>query len=233
MRMQISTSGNQERAKKNSEGFSLLEILVALTLIGFTSFAVISSMGRPGRELEEMASNLERIHRFALDEAIFRNRVVRLRFFLDRHPQEYAVEYGPNADFVVPSVAFSSEEPLGLQERESFERGREEMNQHFYRVTEFSEKNREVPQNITLAVGTNLSQVLMTEGEASIFFYPDGERDASFITLGDGERLSVITAEPFMEEVEISSEAVPQDDSGPFEAQTAMAQELFEKWIKN
>ena len=44
---------------------------------------------------------LERAVRFGVDEAILRNRIVRVHLLLDAYPQQYALEYAPDEKFIL------------------------------------------------------------------------------------------------------------------------------------
>ena len=218
----------------SARGFSLLEILVALFLVSFVTLAVISGGGFVGRnELEEATSGLERAHRFALSEAILRNRVVRLHFYLDKVPQEYALEYGPDAQFVLPSVLFGDTESMGISERENYEEVRGQINRQFVPIREFAEENKKLGENtVVIGVGSNLHKTLVSEGEVFIHVYPDGQRDNSFVAMGYESNVAVITTEAFSDEVEINWESLPEGVEDIPEKQITLVQELFSRWTK-
>ena len=182
--------------------------------------------------MDEAASGLERAYRFALSEAILRNRVVRLHFYLDKNPQEYAIEYGPDAHFVAPSALFDEVEEMSISEREEFEKVQKDVNRQFIPIREFSEGNDKIDENITIiGVGSNLHKAFVSEGEVFVHIYPDGEKDSSFVALADEFNLAVITTEAFSDEVGVNWEILPEGEGDTLEKQMALGRELFSQWI--
>ena len=230
--MPISILGRAGTPKRR--GFSLLEILIALFLVSFVTLAVLSGGGFVGRnELEEVTSGIERSYRFAIDEAVLRNRVVRLRFFLDRSPQEYSIEYGDDANFVVPSAVFAQSEVQGVSEAEEAQKSQDEVDRGFSRIDDLSEGNKKILENINVVgVGSNLGKVFLVEGEASLYIYPDGEKDAAFIVVGDDRDINIITTDAFTDDIQIGREPIPETDSELLKRQTDLAEELFQAWLR-
>ena len=216
------------------KGFSLLEILIALFLVSFVTLAVLSGGGIVGRnELEEVTGDIERSYRFAIDEAVLRNRVVRLRFFLDRSPQEYSIEYGDDANFVVPSTVFAQSEVQGVIEAEEAQKSQEEVDRGFHRISDLSEGNKEILESIhVVGIGSSLGKVFLVEGEASLYIYPDGEKDAAFIAVGDERDIDIITTDAFTDDIQIGREPVPVNGGELLKKQTDLAEELFQIWLK-
>jgi prepilin-type N-terminal cleavage/methylation domain-containing protein len=102
--MQISTQ-KIFNSSQGQRGFSLIEILVALILASLVFLAVPSGDDtQKHRDLQSAVSDLERSVRFASNESILRNTVVRLRISLDKQPIEYNVEYGPPGNMPLPDM---------------------------------------------------------------------------------------------------------------------------------
>ena len=66
------------KAINNDKGFSLIEILVAITLVSVV-FGIFASFSfNTTDDLEEATDNVERAIRFSIDEAALRNVIVEL-----------------------------------------------------------------------------------------------------------------------------------------------------------
>ena len=89
----------------NNQGFTLIEILVALVLIALILAVSISNPLSSRDDLEKDVNGIERALRFMSDEAALKNAVIRLHFILEGDPQQYAVEYGPSDSFILPPKA--------------------------------------------------------------------------------------------------------------------------------
>lgn len=230
--------------RTRGKGFSLLEILVTLFLVSFVTLAVLTSGGgfSTGSALDRLADDVERSVRFAEDEAVLRNRVVRLRFLLDREPQEYAVEYGPDAGFVLPGRLVGGSGDPGAREREEAERLDRELARRFTRVDELSEGNKRVEEGArVVGVGSLTGRVFVSEGEASVHVYPDGERDAAFVALAGEGGLALVTTEAFLPDVGVDRRGLPDGGGGGGggdggrgleERRLALARELFTEWVE-
>ncbi len=221
---------------KDARGFSLVEILVALfigaSLYGLYEAGALSSR----KDLDELALNLERTIRYSVDESALRNAIVRIHFFLDNEPQEYAVEFGPDDSFVMPIIKGGASQGVSLKEQEKYVKQIEDLNKKFNLVKEFDEKNKQIEDNIAvIAVGTAISEDLITEFHASIYFYPSGEKDNAIIILGSEEELVSINIDPFTLEIERNYHPLnieSTDKEVILAEQRELAKELFNEWIK-
>ena len=217
-----------------NRGFTLLEILVTLFIAALITLA-LSSGGFVGRErLEEVINTLERTYRFAMDEAVLRNRIVRLHFYLDRNPQEYTVEYGQDAHFVIPSSILARGERRSLQEEEDLQETQQNVNKQFTRIEEFAEGGRKIPENILITgIGSGLHKVLVSEGEISLYIYPDGEKDSSFVAVSDNADLVVMTTDAFTNDMNIEQRPITDiTEDNVLEKTFELTKELFDQWIK-
>jgi len=221
---------------KDSRGFSLIEILVAL-FIGAGLYGLYQGGTHSGRKnLDELATNLERAVRYSVDEAALRNAIVRIHFLFDSEPQEYAVEFGPDDSFVLPVIKGGGSEGVSLREREKYVKQIEDLNKNFNLVKEFDEKNKQIAENISVvAIGTSLSEDLITDFHASIYFYPSGEKDSAIIILGSEEEVLALEIDPFTLEMERVYRAFSIEEYNKEEIlarQRELAKELFNEWIK-
>ena len=221
----------------NNRAFSLLEILVALTL-GASLYGLYQSSSNSTREALDMTMNdIERAVRFSVDEAALRNRMVRIHFLLDKEPQEYAVEYGPDDNFVIPASKSGSFSSLSEKEQEQAKKSMDTVNKKFNRVNEFSEGNRVIDDFVkVLGIGTSISTDITTEFHSSIYVYPTGEKDGAIIILGTDDEIAVITMDHFTQDFKrvyqtLNIDAETQDE---FETQKQeMAIEIYKDWLKS
>lgn len=221
----------------NNRAFSLLEILVALTL-GASLYGLYQGSSNTTREaLDKTMNDIERAVRFSVDEAALRNRIVRIHFIFDKEPQEYAVEYGPDDNFVVPSSKFGLSESLSEKEAEELKKSIDTINKKFNRVNEFSESNYPVDDMVKiLGVGTSISKEISTEFDSSIYVYPTGEKDGAIIILGTDDEISVITMDPFTQDFKRVYQTLEIDADTQDELETKkqeMAIEIYNDWLKS
>ena len=221
----------------DKKGFSLIEILVALTL-GASLYGLYQSSSNTTREaLDKTMSDIERAIRFSVDEAALRNRMVRLHFLLDKEPQEFAVEYGPDDNFVIPANKTGSFSSLSEKEQEEAKKSADEINKKFNRVNEFSEGNQVVDDMVKiLGVGTSIRKEIATEFHSSIYVYPTGEKDGAIIILGTDDELAVITMDPFTQDFKrvyqkLELESVTQDEIENEKQEKAI--EIYQDWLKS
>lgn len=221
------------RLIKGHEGFSLLEVLVALSLVALIFSLVTLGSSSPREKIDEALNNIERSVRFASDESTIRNAVIRLHFFMDKTPNEFAVEYGPADSFMLPAPSEESS-VKSLADVEKAEKDQKKLNQNFNRVKEFQEKNATLPDDVRLiAVGTSVQANPQSEGQPSLYMFPTGEKDSAIIIVGNNEEVAALSVDGFsgdIERVYKKIEDVSKDNLN--ETQLKMAQDLFKEWQK-
>ncbi len=185
----------------NHRGFSLIEILVALVLAAMVFLAVPSGdSAQKHRELRTAVDDINRATRFAGNEAVLRNTVVRLRISLDKSPIEYTVEFGPAGNLPLPDMAANATKTnLSLSEaKEEKDRGAN-LDKQFNKVDEFEEIKHDIHPDVTvIGIASSSQKKLMTSGEANIYFYPTGEKDAALIFFSTIEEFAYLEIEPFL-----------------------------------
>lgn len=223
----------------NREGLSLLEILVALLLGSLIlSFAVNIKYDFSNRDrMETTLDKVERAVRFAVDEAALKNAVIRIRFFLEKRPQEFTVEFSNDADFVIPKAATTLSDDDSENEVKGQEKVMEKMNSGFNVVKEFQDDPEEIPRGVyIIGIGTSLYDSFITENETSIFIYPSGEKDGAILLLGSDQEMASLKIEEFTTEFKkefIEHEDLSQDDQQILDYQIEKAREIFERWKTN
>lgn len=228
----LQAKGN--RSPSHSSGFTLIEILVALVLVGLVYSIMQSDTLTSNRQLmEENANDIERAVRFSIDEAALRNTVVRLWFDLEQSPIEYAVEYGPSENAVIPR--FNSEEESSLLTEESDRKKEKQFDNKFNRVEEFQEKNKVFHDSIRiLGIGSALRKRFVSEGKMAIYIYPSGEKDESLIVLGNDQEMLQIEIDSFGTSFQRKYFTFEEegDITELFEERKKLAKRQYEEWIK-
>lgn len=221
-------------AQNNNQGFTLIEILVALVLIVLVMSLALSNPFSSRNDLDKEVNSIERAIRFMSDEAALKNAVIRLHFMLNTDPQEYAVEYGPSDSFILPPKPEFETKTETKEEEEKKKKDQKNLNLKFNKITEFQDKNSEVPTNIKIiGVATPQSEKLQLTGEVSIFAYPTGEKDEALVIVGSDEDIISIKVNPFT--MLISHQAYPlgkTTEKDLSDKQQQKAREIFEKWQK-
>lgn len=230
----IQKSGNLKalRLQSGQSGFSLIEILVALVLAALIFLAVPDSDNvQRHRDLQTAVEDLDRSVRFASNEAVLRNTVVRLRISLDKSPVEYTVEYGPAGNLPLPEMPEKASKSLSEEKAESEKRAA--LDRQFNKVEEFEDIKHEISPDVTiLGVASTSQNDLMTEGEANIYFYPTGEKDGGLIIFSTIEEIASLEIAPFLSETNTVFEPLKLSGVAKVEdiLQTRM-EEVYKEWL--
>lgn len=195
-------TSTQKTSKKilNDQGFSLIEILVALVLAAMIFLAVpTSDTTQKHRDLQSALDDFDRSIRFASNESVLRNSVVRLRISLEKSPIEYTVEYGPAGNLPLPDMPEKSSKSLQDEKNEADKKAA--LDKQFNKVEEFEDIKHEIPMTVEVqAVASTSQKQLMKEGEASLYFYPTGEKDGGLIILSTDNEVAHLEVAPFLTE---------------------------------
>ena len=224
------------KSLQSNQGFSLLEILIAMVLVTFVLGYSINFTINSRASLDEAINDVERAVRFGSDEAALRSAMVRLHFMLTEKPHQLALEYGPGDGFVIPAKMVEEADAVeSREEEESGEKLEKKINQQFNKIKEFREKNIEFPDVVSVVgVGTTLVPKLISKGGPAVYLYPSGERDGAIIILGTDEELATIEIAPYSGVIEVNYH--PLDPSLSLseveDARSEKAKELYEEWLK-
>jgi prepilin-type N-terminal cleavage/methylation domain-containing protein len=219
--------------RKNQNGFTLIEILVALVLVSLMLFFALDIKITPRQKLEEALDKTERALRFAQDESVLRNAVVRVRINMDVIPQTISVEYGPSENFVMP---VEPEEKLvkNKNEEEDLKKARDDLNKKFNRVPEIEEASLEIPEEVTLfALSNDIKKKLITKGEISLYSYPSGERDSGLLFFASVDEVVSLSMDSYAQTFERDYVIIEQNEKSVKEREEnliEMAQDIYKKW---
>ena len=220
--------------KSDQRGFSLIEILVALLLVSLVVISFPSSDStEQHRNLKSAVADIERAIGFASNESILRNTVVRLRISFDKEPIEYNVEYGPPGNMPLPDMPEKAHK--SLEEDKADQLKISNLDKQFTKVVEFEEIRHELSPNVQiLGVATSFQKKIITEKEASIYFYSTGEKDAALIFFATDQEVAYIEVQPFLSETNTVFEALNPESVAKKEdiLQTKM-DEVYKEWISH
>lgn len=207
--------------------------MVALSLIVLI-FALIpsGSNDREHQKIQETMEHFDRAIRFAENESVLRNVIVRLKINLDETPQKYTVQYGQSSNLILPEQKDLSR--LSLKDRENEEKRSKKLSSQFVTVDELYDEDKEIDESLRVfGVATSYYQQLITEGEVSLYFYPTGEKDNALIIFANPYEMASLDVPPF--------EQITHDEYYPFnnielenvdDSQENKAREIFDKWQK-
>ncbi len=217
---------------KNDQGFSLIEILVSLVLVAMIFLAIPSSDNvQKHRDLKSAVDDLDRSVRFAGNEAVLRNSVVRLRLSLDKTPIEYTVEYGPAGNLPLPDMPEKASKSLEEEKVEKDKRAA--LDRQFTKVAEFEDIKHEISEDVTiLGMASTSQKKLMKEGEATLYFYPTGEKDGGLIIFSTTDEIAYLEVAPFLSETNSVFEPLKTSGVAKLEdiLQTKM-DEVYKEWL--
>jgi len=225
---------------KSEKGFSLIEILVALTL-SVIMFSLVKSVGTTAHDdIEKALDTVERAVRFSRDEAALRNTLVRVQFDLDKQPVDYLIQYGPGEGFLLPSSEeLERIEGLRSDIREKIQKRQKDEQGLFASISEFTDGERTFPDNVKfLGIGLPSQKNLLTEGKQSIYTFASGERDPALLIFATDDEIASLTILPFsltfdrkyypLDKIQIAAPTASGDEIESKQQQ--MAKEIFEEW---
>lgn len=217
---------------KGHGGFSLIEILVALLLASLVLVSFFSGDStQVHRDLQMAVSDIERSLRFASNEAVLRNSIVRLTLDLEKEPVEYLVEYGPAGNMPLPDMPDKTYK--SLDEEKADQEKLANLDKQFNKVEEFEDIRHEISPNVSIiGVATTFQKKIITTGNASIYFYPTGEKDGALIFFGTDEEIAYLEVQPFLSDTQSVFEPLNLESVARREdlLQTRM-DEVYKEWI--
>ena len=217
----------------DQRGLSLIEVLIAITLVAIVTAVAVNGTSFNDREdLEETIFEIDRALRYASNEAIMRNALVRMRIDLDAEPVEYVIEYGQSSQMVLPEMVDT--EKLSIEDREKEAQKQQKLDSKFSNTAYFEDGPRKFRENVGIyGVGTSYLDDIMSQGNASIYFYPSGEKDSAIIFLYTEYELVSLKVPPFEEKLYDDYYIFNQSEADFLEdTLESKSKEIFNQWLK-
>ena len=172
------------RATKSS-GFTLIEILITITLVALVTAIAIPSFTYVFRvSIDDFGRQLGTVNREARDYAILRDMVVRIRFSIA--DQAYLVEAGP------PTILLPSETDLEKMKKEARkeEKKDEKQSSPFQPIKDLTKDWKKIPANIRLvSISSPSVKQPIEEGEESIYYFPKGVAQTLVLHVEDQDKV--------------------------------------------
>ncbi len=216
-------------------GFTIVEILVAVFLISFAMFIVTGPANNSSKLVQSTLDEFDRAIRFAKDEAVLRNSIIRLKIELDKQPNEYILEYANDTNAkMINYDKFGDEKKLSFRKLEKRDEEIKKFSRGFTKISEFSKGARTFDKKIKiLGVTTSIRTSLLIDGEASLFFYPSGEQDSGLIIISSGEEIASMEIEPFSDNINFSYHLLEDiEEEEVAQAEETLRDEIYFKWLK-
>jgi prepilin-type N-terminal cleavage/methylation domain-containing protein len=219
----------------SQKGFTMFEIMIALILIALIFVAIPASNRSSDRsKLETAIDDIDRSIRFAQNEAILRNTIVRVKIEMDTDPIKYTVEAGPKGEFVLHK--YVDKDKLSIKEKKLVEKKEKKSSARFNAVSEFKDAAREFPEVVKIiGFSSNYTDSFIQSGEIHIYMQPSGRRDEAIIVFSTGEEVASLEIMAFSQETKVNYSQIDMEFSNQSleDVQQGLAKELYEQWIKD
>ena len=219
----------------SQKGFSLIEILVAMALVSIILLIAVGSDFSNRKSLDQVLDNYERIIRFSTDEASLKNSFVRMNIDFEKdNGQNLSLEYSDDKDFIIDADFQKSLNEVSESEKEFVEKKQKEQDSSFSTVEEFDAEEFEVPPNVRiLGVGSELTESFRTTGKIQLYFYPNGQKDASIIVFATEDEIATLEVEPFRRVINRTYAVMPEEIPDDYEEfLLERANEIYKEWLE-
>ncbi|EQC46032.1 Tfp pilus assembly protein FimT/FimU [Bacteriovorax sp. Seq25_V] len=212
-------------------GFTLLEILVALALVTIVLMMVAGTSFSSRQNLDEMLNKVERIVRFASDEASLKNQFIRLSVELDTEEQKIKLEYADDANLVLEAPKENPDDEIRDDDKK--EKKKEE-DKSFSTVSDFDSDEFSLPVGVKfVAIGTSLSKNLIKNSTAPIYFYPTGEKDSAIIIFATDTEIATVEIKSFGQVIDRNYYKLDETNFDIVNEKTLeLADGLYKEWLE-
>jgi len=193
--------------KITSSGFSLMEVIVVLAIIGGIISIAVSRIGTKKQETSKL------IRKISVDVKQIRNRsklygtTYRLAIKMNPNAQSYWVEKSVNVTLIDKKTLDQQREKLKSQFRDS--KDEEKSPAAFQPDTTFFKKEQILPDGYTFKLVESGSQdSIFADGTAYIHFFPQGYIEPSLIQIEDSKKnIWTLVFNPITGQADVITEA--------------------------
>jgi len=214
-------------------GFTLLEILVALAVVTIVLMMVAGTSFSSRQNLDEMLNKIERIVRFAGDEASLKNQFIRLSIDLDTEEQRIKLEYADDVNLVLEAPKDNQKNPDDEIRDDDKKEKKSEVDKSFSSVSDFDSDEFNLPVGVRfVAIGTTLSKSLIKNSTAPIYFYPTGEKDSAIIIFATDTEIATIEVRSFGQVIDRNYYKLDETNFDIVNEKTLeLADGLYKEWL--
>ena len=224
------------RRLHQNAGFSLIEVLVGLSLMGLILGIFIPQTFSSRNSLEDLADDLERMVRYSMDESTLKNAIMRIHFKLEDVPQEFLLEFGPTDAFVLPEDYMMDTNKMGLREKKKYNKKMKGVHNKFHKLKDLEEAHKKLEGDLKIiGITTSDLDYLATDSVGYIHIYPTGEKDNALIIIASSEEIISINIDPYTYNFDRTYHTIDienSDEDQLEEKQYSIAKEIYDSWIK-
>ena len=167
---------------KNSRGFTLMEIMVVLGILGMVMGLAIPKIKKSNSNIKSVMREISVLSIETRVHARLKNATYRIVFTMQGKKQTYHVESSNH------EVKIQSESTLKYFESLSKE---DKPNSPFQNDTSFLKKEQDLPEALFFkSIETSTHSEPITKGDAYIYYSPDGLVDQAVVQVTDGKDLT-------------------------------------------
>ena len=194
---------NASRNRGPQEGFTLVEILVALTIAALLFYVSVSNPGSSDRnDLDRAMDTVEKVINFSVNESVLRNRITRAHFDLTEEVPKITVQFNSDHEFVLPDVKKYDDKNLRDSDKEAKTKLINKINSKFKTVEDLDSNKLKIPNSVRiLGMATSLRPSFITDEETSLYIYPTGERDRALIIFAAFNQVTAMVIEAYTGEI--------------------------------
>ena len=218
----------------STKGFTLLEILIALGLMSLVFSFALNYNFSSRQLLEAEVKKIERAIRYSGDETSLRNKIIRIKFDLEKTPQSFTIEYGPDDNFVLPAKKYPEKDSLTETKLKKLSKDLKKIDKKFIPLSDISAENLVIDEALKIiGIGIIEDQKIVYDFYPSIHFYPSGERDGVVIFVASEQEIIGIVVSPFKNDIQnIYRELVYNEYNEIEEVQYETMMSIFQDYLK-
>lgn len=166
----------------NSSGFTLLEVLLVLAILGGIIGFGLPRMRSPQTNVRAVARQLSALAREVRNEARMKRMTYRIVFRMGESKDDYWVENAAGS-YIIPSQS-TLEKIQSMDEKER-------PTSPFNRVDKFGKKEKALPNGLYFgSIETHSTPQPITKGVAYVYFTPEGLTEQSVVQITDRKKLT-------------------------------------------